>query len=658
MMRRILVGSLCLLPATILSAEIRLSVLFSDHMVVQRNGPIPVWGTADPGEEVAIALGSRKAATRTDSNGRWRLVLEPMTAGGPYVLIAVGANRVNVQDVMVGEVWLASGQSNMELPVSRVTNARQAVDQSAESLLRMFTVQQHATREPVEEVSGRWEVASPETTAQFSATAYFFARQLVADLRIPVGIIHASWGATAAEPWINDTDLRADPLLAALLDKSITALDRLPAEEQRYLVEIAAWEEKYSAKDSGNKGLSRGWAAPDVDLSAWKPVLLPSTGARLGLSRGGAIWLRKDIETADPAAAAAWTFDLGPMGEQDTAYFNGVEFATSGPDPLHSALPWRVYNLPSKLVRKGRNTLAIRVFFHHPSRAILSRGHELDLFGDGGRQLSGEWLMRVESELPEVDAAAVASLPHVPRTPAEYQPSVLFHSMIAPLRPFAIRGAIWYQGESNASRAREYRIVFPMLIESWRKYWGRDEFPFYFVQLPNYGEPIAVPGDSSWAELREAQMITAKSVPNTGMAITIDIGEALSVHPQNKPEAGRRLALVALAQTYGRPGEWSGPLYDSMAIEQGAARIKFSHIGSGLLARGGPLAQFSIAGKDRKFVLADAEIDGDSVWVSSPRVPDPVAVRYAWSDNPIGCNLYNVEGLPAAPFRTDTWPRQ
>lgn len=647
-----------LLPAAVLWAEVRLPAPFSDHMVAQRDVPIPVWGSGAPGEEVTVTLGARKGVAKADGVGRWRVNLEALAAGGPYTLEAAGSNRVTVRDVMVGEVWLASGQSNMELPVSRATGARQAVDRSADPLLRMFTVKQHATLEPVEEVSGQWEVAGPDSTARFSATAYFFARSLVAELRIPVGIIHASWGATTAEPWIPEEDLRTDPALAARLDKSLAALRALPAEQRKYLADIAAWEEKYSARDAGNKGLAQGWAAPDANTDAWKRVRLPSTGARLGLTRGSAIWLRKDIDIPDPDAAAAWTFDFGPMNEHDTMYFNGVEFATCGADPLQSSLPWRVVELPKKLVRKGRNTLAIRVFFHHPGRAIFSRGTELDLFGDGGRPLSGEWLMRVESELPEVDAAAVAALPRVPRTPAEYQPSVLFHSMIAPLRPFALRGAIWYQGESNAGAAREYRTVFPMLIEGWRKYWGRDAFPFYFVQLPGYGNAAGEPGASNWAELREAQAFTAAGVPNTGMAIAIDIGEAASVHPQNKPEAGRRLALVALAKTYGRKGEWSGPLYDSMTVERGAVRIRFRHTGAGLAAKGGPLAQFTIAGPDRRFVRAEARVEGDTVVVSSPLAPDPVAVRYAWADNPAGCNLYNAEGLPAAPFRTDAWPRR
>ncbi len=502
---------LCVAWACAASAEVSLPSTFSDHMVMQRDMPIPVWGRAAPGEGVTVSLGARHVGTTADSEGKWKVRLPAVKAGGPHVLKVAGTNTITISDVLVGEVWVASGQSNMQMDVDGSQNAKQEEGQANFPQLRMFTVQRAPAMEPQSDCRGKWVVCHPQTVGNFSAAGYFFARELNRRLGVPVGIIHTSWGGTRVQVWMSRETLAADPAFAATL-----------AEADRGMQE-------FSTDFLTNK-------APQV-----------------------AAWTAK----AEAAKAAGQPLPLPPQFP---------------PDP----------------------------------------------------RTPGQW--------PEL-------------------PTVLYNGMIAPVVPYAIRGAIWYQGESNAWEAYRYRKLFPAMIEGWRRAWGEGDFPFVFVQLANFGEAPAPegPGDSSWAELREAQTMTL-SLPNTGMAVIVDIGEGADIHPKNKQEVGRRLALAAGNLAYGWKDEYSGPMYASLTIKGDAAHVGFTHTAGGLRVAGGDTPRgFAIAGADRRFFWADAVIEGDTVVLTSKKVPQPVAVRYAWGDDPPN-NLYNAAGLPASPFRTDDWP--
>ncbi len=434
-----------------------------------------------------------------------------------------------------------------------------------------------------------------------------------------------------------------------MADKQIANMVAYPGNVKAFDAAVAAWEDKYSAKDAGNTGEAQGWAKPDFDDAGWKTVPVPMNFSQIGLKAGGAVWLRQTINVPASAAGKWLYFKINYSSDDDSVYFNGTPLKADVVTPrfFNEA---RGFWIAGNLVKEGKNTLAVRVFSHTKDGGLTVRTQ------DFGVPMENNWKYAVEFANPELPAGAADAFPHAPYAVPQYTATYLFNAMIHPLLPTAIKGAIWYQGESNASRAFQYRKLLPALMADWRAQWGEGVFPFYIVQLANFMAPAAQPTDTQWADLREAQLLTAAHDPNSGLAVTIDIGDKDNIHPKDKRDVGKRLALIALAKTYGRNLEYSGPLYSSSQVEGGAIRLHFQHLGGGLVAKGGLLQQFAIAGADQKFVWADAKIDGDTVVVSSPQVPHPVAVRYAWGDNPEGCNLYNGAGLPASPFRTDDWP--
>jgi len=505
-------------------ADVKLHSLFNDDMVLQREMPVSVWGTADAGERVTVELGGRSVAAVADAEGGWTVKLASMKAGGPFVMTVTGKNTVKLANVLVGDVWLCGGQSNMAMSVGSSMNAAEESAAADHPKIRLFRVVNRTAAEPQTRVTGRWYVCTPQTVRSFTAVGYFFGRELQRDLDVPIGLIHSNWGGTPAQAW-----------------------------------------------------------------TSWKALSADDT-------------LRKEI--VEPA--------------QKTS----AEYPRKKEEYEASLLKWRV-----------------------------------------------------EAEKARTEGKAPPAAPRAPYGPeSPHFPSALYNAMIHPLIPFGIKGAIWYQGESDASRAKQYQALLPVMIRCWRTGWNQGDFPFYIVQLANYMAVRPAPADTGWARLREAQTMTATNVPHCGIACIIDLGEEKDIHPRNKQEVGRRLALAALAETYGRKIVCSGPAFESMQVEGDRVRLKFRHVGSGLTTRtsdmpsasnqakegyrftlgDGPLQGFAVADDDRKFVWAEARIEGDSVVVRSKDVAGPVAVRYAWADNPV-CNLYNKEGLPALPFRTDDW---
>ena len=624
-------------------AALRLANVFTDHAVLQRDRPLPVWGWAPAGAKVSIALAGQQRTATAGADGRWQVTFDALKSGGPAVELVASSGEATTKaaDLLVGEVWVCSGQSNMEWSVGSSLNPQDEIAGANFPRIRLLTVPKNSVAEPAADITSAWTVCSPTTVPGFSAVGYFFGRELTTTLDVPVGLINTSWGGTPAQSWTSREALAANPALAGYVKGFDDAMANYP-------IAMAKAEEERNAKKAVAVKLDdTGWEKTTLDAADWKDMQLPQQWEKAGLKIDGTVWFLRAVEVPADAAGKDLKLSLGPIDDQDTTWWDGEkvgEMAVWNQD--------RSYTVPAKLATAGRHVIAIRVVDTGGGGGVFGAPEQMKLVpaaGGGETSLAGTWRYRVAEEAPER-----ASPPMGPGNP--WLPTSLRNGMITPLVPFAIRGAIWYQGESNAGQAWQYRTLFPTMITDWRAAWGQGDFPFLFVQLANFMKAPTEPGDNDWAELRDAQFHTLRTLPATGMASAIDIGEAADIHPKNKQDVGRRLALWALADTYGKKIEPSGPLYTSAKVEDGRIRVSFDHLGGGLEAKGGALKQFAIAGEDKKWVWADAVIDGDTVIVSSAAVAKPLAVRYAWAANPEGCNLYNKAGLPATPFRTDDWP--
>lgn len=633
-----------------LRADVVLPPIFSDRAVLQRSERVPVWGKAAPGEAVTVTLGEARAATSAGEDGRWRVELDltkvPATA---LELVAQGRNRVVARDVLVGEVWLCAGQSNMEMKLSRAGGGQEEIGRPADGRLRQFLVKRNASPVPVEDAEGSWVNASPASSGSFSAVGYFFGRRLRDELQVSVGLINASVGGTYLEAWTSAEALDASPLHKPGKDRALKAY----AERERYLTEQKAWVEKFGRQDRAAADAD-AFAAPETDVAGWRTITLPGDFAGQGLPEAGVVWIRRTVEISPAQAGKNLDVFLGDLRGANVVYWNGRKIAESD----HFALERR-YAVRAQFVRAGEAVLAVRVFNPGPGGGIAP-GQVRFRYGNN-QSLAGEWRATAEFALPPLSDATRAELPARPGSvPYNDQNTAgfLYNGMIRPLAGYGLRGFLWYQGEHNWNRGQQYRSGFPLLINDWRARWGRGELPFYFCQLPNYEEQAKKPGQSPWAEVREAQA-AALALPATGMAVLIDVGDAGDIHPANKRDPGERLARIALADTYGRKDVVvAGPQYESMRAEGARVRVLFRAGAGGLVARDrtdAAIEGFAICGADRKWVWATAKIEGETVVVWSDEVPEPVAVRYAWAQNPV-CNLVNEAGLPAAPFRTDDFP--
>ena len=634
------------------SGGLKLASLFTDNMVLQQGRKNPVWGKAQDGAKILVELNGKKAETEAE-NGKWMVKLPSMKQGGPYTMkVASGNQTVELKNVLIGEVWVASGQSNMEFGLSGAVNGTAEAAAAKYPNIRFFTVERATSTTPLDSVRGTWVECNPKNAPAFSAVAYFFARKLATEDGLNVGIIHTSWGGTPAEAWTDEETLRSDPEFASLLGLLESFKNSPNLGKQEIQKKMEEWEKFWDGVFATNDELGRGWADPAADLSGWTKTDQPKDGSVLS-TIDGVVWYRRDVEIPEAWAGKDLTLKLGPIDDYDISYFNGREVGRIYKDTPNWYITPREYTVPAALVRPGRNTIAVRVvdnwlgggFGGDPGAMQIQ---VKDGSADQAAALAGPWMTKTAFQFD------TKRDPVRPEQGNESQVStLLYNAMISPLIPYGIRGSIWYQGESNASRFVQYRKLFPAMIECWRRAWGEGAFPFYFVQLANYMKRADVPTESEWAGLREAQSMTLK-LKNTGMAVIIDIGDAGNIHPTNKQDVGKRLALWAEAKVYGkRDIEYSGPLFRKMKVKGGRAFLAFDHAKGGLAAQGGGrLEGFAIAGADGRFVWADAEIDGERVVVSSPGVREPKAVRYGWADNP-AVNLINRAGLPASPFRTD-----
>ncbi|MEM1094353.1 MAG: sialate O-acetylesterase [Bacteroidota bacterium] len=631
------------------ASDVQLPALFSDHMVLQRDMPIPVWGTASPGGEVTVALGGQTRAAVADGEGNWQVDLPLMSAGGPHTLTVAGTDTTTFSDVLIGDVWVGSGQSNMYWEVRQSADAEAEIAAANHPNLRIFDVALDASMTEKDDVtSSGWAAVTPETIARFSAVAYYFGREVQQEVEVPIGLIRTAWGGTRAEAWTSRNTLRTLDDYRPIVEEmdAIGYADYMEAKSEGYGPAIAAWNAQVRDLDAGYSSRST-WSAPELDESGWDTMTLPTEWELAGLDGfDGIVWFRRTVEIPANWAGSELTLQLTTIDDWDSTYVNGTLVGH-----MENYAAERHYTVPAGLMQPGANQISVRVVDTGGGGGIDARTGTLQLVGPDGVAipLDGDWRYKV--------AATLSDLPARPQQPArQHVPSVLYNAMISPLIPFGIRGVIWYQGESNTGRAYQYRELFPAMITDWRTQWGQGDFPFYFVQLANFMAPQTDPDNASdWAELREAQTMTLDAVPNTAQAVIIDIGEANDIHPRNKQDVGKRLALAALALEYDRDVVYSGPSYRAMTVDGSEVMLDFDHVGSGLEARGDALSGFAIAGPDSVFVWADARIDGDRVVVSSPEVSAPIAVRYGWANNP-DVNLYNAEGLPASPFRTDDWP--
>jgi sialate O-acetylesterase len=634
----VLAGSLALSAA----ADVRLPAIISDHMVLEQDADVPIWGWAGPDEPVTVMTDWMQiVSAKPDASGRWRVSIHTPHAGGIHRLTVAGKNRVEVSDILIGEVWVCSGQSNMEWPLSAAQGGKEEAAGANDAELRFFNVENAVAAGPRDDCKGAWMACTPGAAGNFSAVGYFFAKRLRAELKAPIGMVQSDWGGTPAEAWTSAAGLSAFPHFAPGLEamKAMREHPDTALADQKKATE--AWRTAVGEKDAG---IREHWAAPDLDDSAWGPLTVPGMWAGDLASFDGVLWVRRTFDVPAGWAGKDLVFESGPIDDTDDTFINGVQVGSSWASG-DFAKP-RSYTVPASAVHAGKNTIVIRILDTGGPGGIGGSAEQLHLGPAGERSplsLAGTWKCR--------KGPGVSDLPARPRSTelGPNWPSSLYNGMIAPIAGYGIRGAIWYQGEANVGQAYQYRTLFPGMIADWRKQWGRGDFPFYFVQIA----PFRYDRDEGQAaELREAQTM-ALSTPNTGMAVTMDIGNPADIHPKNKRDVGSRLARWALAKCYGQSGlAFSGPMYRQMTVKGNAIRLEFDHA-EGLTARGGTLAHFTIAGDDHHFVDAQAKVEGQAVVVSSDQVAKPVAVRYCWGAGDEG-TLMNGDGLPAPSFRTDT----
>jgi sialate O-acetylesterase len=613
--------------------------IFSDNMVMQRGRDNTIWGWSQPGDIVQVSIGANTEKSRADNSGRWEVKLAPPETSGPWSMRISGQKQtLEVKNILVGDVWLGGGQSNMALPLKFAEDGDAEVKAANEPDIRYFTVSGHAAYHHTDVIEGSWKVVSPDTADSISAVGYYFARKLHDEVHAPIGLIIDAVGGTPAESWTSAQSLA--PLTD--FDPELAELKRLTdSGAPEYGNFVMHWYDRYDV------GLKGNWKKADFDDTGWKPVTIPGGFAELGVPDTPAlVWFRKEINLPDPLPAAPSIIALGSIERMDTVYINGTEVGSSA---------WvenpRRYFIPPAVLKPGSNVIAVRVLKTKPVGGFLSKPEDLYLkLGDGAQiPLAGAWKgeISVDARPPQPLPMAYENWP--------VMPAVLYEGMLAPIAPLSVRGVIWYQGEQNSDRGYQYRKILPVMIKDWRNLFQQPDLPFYVAGLPAFQPRQADPTDDGWADLRESQSLTVASVPHTCLAVTIDTGEADNIHPKEKKPVGDRLAACALAGAYGRSVVSSGPTLTSVDQLPDALRLHFAHADGGLVVKGDKLGEFSVAGEDGKWVWADAKIDGNTIVVSSPAVVHPLVVRYAWQSNPLA-TFFNGASFPAVPFRTDAYP--
>ena len=616
--------------------------LFSDDAVLQRDRAIPIWGWAAPGQSVEVKLDERNFSVRADASGRWMARVGPFASGGPHTLsVSAGGQSLTRRNILFGDVWLCSGQSNMEMGVANINNAPAEIAAANYPQIRLFTVPKGVAATPQRTVDSRWLVCNPQNITQgawggFSAAAYFFGRKLHQELKVPVGLIHSSWGGTVAEAWVSESALGTvpdfRPQIAQVREAAANA--NVPFEQR-----MEAW---IAANDAGGRV---NWAAREADDRKWISLDVPGNWENSNVASlrnfDGIAWYRREVDVPADWAGKDLTIRLGAIDDADTSYWNGA--------PIGGATGWntqRVYKIPGAQVLAGRNIVAVRVMDQNGLGGIAGSPQSLRLERDANTSISlaGPWKFHAS-----VPASKLSSAPVQISSANPNVPTALYNAMIAPLEPFGLKGALWYQGESNAERPEQYGRLLPALIGDWRRRFD-SPLPFHIVQLAGFMAPDDTPRADDWPLLRAAQARVAQTVPRVGLVVATDIGDEKDIHPKNKQDVGLRLALSALARDYGRPVKYLGPTAKSILPNGSRLLVSFANAEGGLSLRGEADRVFAVAGEDRNWFWARAQVEGERVVLTSPMVPAPKMVRFGWSNLPRAA-LYNGAGLPAAPFQ-------
>ncbi len=639
---------ICLFALVNLTAQAQLRVpsLVSDGMVLQRDTPLTIWGWATPGEKITVQLNRKAYKTTTDASGKWQVKLPAMKAGGPFTMDIAGNTQLSIKDILIGDVWFCSGQSNMvhQLNIHDVTYANEIATANYPQIRQFWVPTLTSLQGPQQDVpNGQWKKAVGQDVRPFSAVAYFFAKKIHQQYHIPVGIINASVGGTPIEAWISESGLKTFSTLEATVAKNkdtsyVNGLARRQSTMPRPAPPV----------DPGMAGATK-WYDPAYVPKGWRPINVPGYWEDQGVKDlNGIVWYRREIDVPAAMVGKPATVFLGRIVDADELYVNGKSVGRTT-----YMYPQRRYKLPADVLKAGKNVLVVRVT-NNGGKGGFVPDKPYSLFaGTDTVDLKGTWQYKVGVAFRPVEGSGFAGGNPAGGISAQNQPTALYNAMVAPEIRYAIKGFCWYQGESNAGKPAEYAQLLPALIADWRNKWQQGTLPFLYVQLPGFMDYSYQPSESGWAVLRESQL-SALSVPNTAMAVAIDLGEWNDIHPDNKKDVGERLALAALKTAYHENVVASGPLYQSAKVDGNKIVLSFTDIGSGLATRDGEApGDFAVAGADKKFVWANARIEGNTIVVSSDDVPNPQFVRYAWADNPANANLINKEGLPASPFRTD-----
>ncbi|HRX93703.1 MAG TPA: sialate O-acetylesterase [Chitinophagaceae bacterium] len=625
-------------------AQVRLPQIIKDSMILQRDANVNIWGWASPGEKVTITFNKKRFKTKTSSDGTWKVTLPSTKAGGPYMIQISGKNKITLSNILFGDVWFCSGQSNMvhQMNIHDVRYAKDIAEANY-SEIRQFWIPTLTSMEgPKEDISsGSWKAAVGDEVRPFSAVAYFFARKIYEKYKIPIGIINASVGGTPIEAWTSEEGLKDFSQVIKTIERN-----RDTAFLNGLRRNAANGNSNRTRREPQDKGLTGPlpWYNVNYIPKGWKNIAIPGYWEDQGVKDlNGVVWYRKEIDIPASMTGKSARIFLGRIVDADILYINGKQVGNTT-----YMYPQRRYSIPADLLKPGKNILVVKVTNNFGKGGFVPDKPYCLFAGKDTIDLTGYWQYKVgEVFVPRTGGFGGFGIN------AQNQPTALYNAMVAPFINYSIRGFLWYQGESNAGKPEEYTALQIAQINDWRNKWQNESLPFYYVQLPGFMDYNYLPVESNWAAFRESQL-KASSVPNTGMAVAIDLGEWNDIHPDNKKGVGDRLALLALKHTYGEDLVASGPLFESAKIESNKIILSFTHTGSGLITIDGEdPEEFAIAGADKKFVWAKTKIEGDKIIVWNEEITKPLYVRYAWADNPVNPNLYNKEGLPASPFRTD-----
>ena len=639
---------LLLLGLNSIHAQVQLPRLVRDSMILQRDTKVNIWGWASPKEKVSIKFNNKTIKVTTGVDGKWIVQLQPMKAGGPYTMEVTGKNKILLKDILIGDVWICSGQSNMvhQLNIHDVTYAKDIAEANNPQIRHFWIPTLTGLSGPKEDLpTGYWKSAIGDDVRPFSAVAYFFARKLFEQYHVPIGLVNASVGGTPIEAWTSEEGLKDFSALLTTVQKNKDtayvnglARDALTANTGRPTQVL-------------DKGLIDPvkWYEPSFIPKGWRAINVPGYWEDQGIKDlNGIVWYRKEVEIPNSMVGKPARVFLGRIVDADILYINGKQVGNTT-----YMYPQRRYSVPAGVLKTGKNIFIVRVINNSGKGGFVPDKPYCIFAGQDTVDLKGTWQYKVGQVNPP-PSAPPGSRPGPPPINAQSQPAALYNAMVAPLINYTIKGFLWYQGEANTGRPEEYAKLQPAQIADWRSKWKQGNLPFLYVQLPGFMDYNYLPSESNWARLRESQL-TSLSVPNTAMAVAIDLGEWNDIHPDNKKDVGERLALAARRIVYGENVVHSGPIYESAIINGNKITIRFTHTGGGLITNDGEeLSEFAIAGDDKKFVWAKAKIEGHTIVVWNDAIPEPRYVRYAWADNPVNPNLFNKEGLPASPFRTDT----